>query len=386
MKRIQGQTERFQRLAKQVLFWITCARRPLTALELRHALAVEVGDPELDEENLVEIEEMVSACAGLVTFDGKRDIVRFIHYTTQEYFEQTQETWFPEAERDIAATCVAYLSFDTFATGFCPTDEEFEARLQLHPLYDYAARNWGHHARAALPMAQLVVDFLESAAKVSGSSQAMMAFRDLSGYSQRVPRQMTGMHLAAYFGLEEAMIALLRNGHDPNAKDTYDRSPLSWAADKGHELVARLLVEKGADVESKDAKDGRTPLLWAAGKGHESVVRLLLATDGVDPDSKDRKDRTPLSKAAGKGHESVVRLLLATDGVDPDYKDTKGRTPLSRAAGKGHEAVVRLLLATDGVDPNSKDTEWGRTPLSRAAEKGHEAVVKLLQSNRVLSS
>ena len=41
-------------------------------------------------------------------------------------------------------TCVAHLSFDTSAIRFCPTDE---ARLQLIPLYDYAARNWGHHAR-----------------------------------------------------------------------------------------------------------------------------------------------------------------------------------------------------------------------------------------------
>jgi ankyrin repeat protein len=417
MKRIEDQTASFHKLAKQVLSWITCARRPLTALELRHALAVEVGCSALDERNLVEIEVMVSACAGLVTFDREMDIIRLVHYTTQEYFERTQKTWFPDVERDIATTCVTYLSFNAFATGFCPTDEEFEARLRLHPLYDYAARNWGYHARAALPVAQLVVDFLESEAKVSGSSQAMMAFGDLPGYSQSVPRQMTGMHLAAYFDLEEAMIALLRNRHDPNVKDTYDRSPLSWAAEKGHEAVVRLLLEKGADVESKNGEDGRTPLSWAvergheavllakdsidpdsedstgrtplswaAENGHEAVVRLLLAKDGVDPDSEDfRWGQTPLSWAAEKGHEAVVQLLLAKDGVDPDSKDSTGRTPLSRAAGNGHEAVVQLLLAKDGVDPDSKNRD-GQTPLSLAAENGHEAVVKLLQSNHVLSS
>ena len=97
-------------------------------------------------------------------------------------------------------TCVTYLSFDAFETGFCPTDEEFEARLRLNPLYDYAARNWGHHARAAsTEVEQLILDFLESEAKVSASSQAMMASRSYyTGYSQRVPRQMTGVHLAAY--------------------------------------------------------------------------------------------------------------------------------------------------------------------------------------------
>jgi hypothetical protein len=59
---------------------------------------------------------------------------------------------------------------------------------------------------------QLVVDFLKSKVKVSSSSQAMVASGRYSGYSQDVPKQMIGVHLAAYFGLKEAMITLLKNG------------------------------------------------------------------------------------------------------------------------------------------------------------------------------
>ena len=40
MERIDGQKEDFRKLAKQVLSWITRAKRPLTTSELRHALAV----------------------------------------------------------------------------------------------------------------------------------------------------------------------------------------------------------------------------------------------------------------------------------------------------------------------------------------------------------
>lgn len=36
-------------------------------------------------------------------------------------------------------------------------------------------------------------------------------------------------------------------------------TPLSWAAEKGHEAVAQLLVNRGADVNEKD-NDGR--LVW----------------------------------------------------------------------------------------------------------------------------
>jgi len=42
-------------------------------------------------------------------------------------------------------------------------------------------------------------------------------------------------------------------------------TPLSWAADKGHETVIRLLVKKDAALESKDSLYGRTPLSWAGG-------------------------------------------------------------------------------------------------------------------------
>jgi ankyrin repeat protein len=385
MERINNQIEGSQALANKVLSWITHAKRPLTSAELQHALAVRNGAVNLNEKFVPEIEDLVSDCAGLVTVDEESNIIRLVHYTTQEYFERTWISWFPNAQRDIAMTCVLYLSFDTFQTGFCPTDEDFEARLQSNPLYDYAAQNWGHHARAASEE-QLILSFLESEAKVSASSQAMMAFKSYSsgsGYSQRVPRQVTGLHLAAYFGLENVVRALLKDGVDLDSKDTYyGETPLWWAAVDGHEAVVKLLLaaDGRVDPDSK-SKSGQTPLSWAAQKGHEAVVKLLLADSRVDPDSRYKNGRTPLSLAAVKGHEAVVKLLLADHRVNPDSKEKNGRTALSLAAAKGNEAVVKLLLADDRVDPDSKATSEyndGWTPLSWVAEKGHEAVVKLL--------
>src|ERR1700733_4305446 len=189
MERIGYQKGGFRDLAKQVLSWIICAKRPLTTSELQHALAVEIGQPGFDEDFLPNIEYTVSVCAGLVTVDEKRDIIRLAHHTMQAYFERTQISWLPNAQRDIAATCVTYLSFDDFATGFCPTDEEFGARLQSYPLYDYAARNWGDHARAASTEREKpILGLLESEAKVSAANQAMRASRSCSSYSQRAPR------------------------------------------------------------------------------------------------------------------------------------------------------------------------------------------------------
>jgi ankyrin repeat protein len=372
MERIESKIADIKELAKQVLSWITCARRPLTTSELQNALAVEIGEPELDKENLPALEDMVSVCAGLVTVDEESDIIRLVHYTTQEYFERTWIDWFPDVQRDIATTCVIYLSFDTFATGFCPTDEDFEARLQLNPLYDYAARNWGHHARAAsTEVEQRMLDLLKDEAKVSASCQAMMVSRR---YSQNVPRQITGLHLTAYFGLKETIIALLKDGHNPDIKDAEGRTPLAWAAKYGHEaMVELLLTNDNVDPDSRD-NGGQTPLSRAAMYGNEATVKLLLEK-GAELESKDNGGQTPFSRAAMYGTEAVMKLLLEK-GAELESKDNGGRTPLSWAAMYGNEAVVKLLLEK-GAELESKDND-GRTPLWWAAISGNEAAVKLL--------
>lgn len=141
MKRISGQNIEFEELAKLVLSWITCAKRPLTVTELQHALAVVPGDLELYLENLPQIKDMVSVCAGLVTIDQKSKVIRLVHYTTQEYFRRTQGRWFPKSETMVAKICITYLSFTSFESGFCRNRAKFKKRMQLHPLYDYSAKN-----------------------------------------------------------------------------------------------------------------------------------------------------------------------------------------------------------------------------------------------------
>ena len=223
-----------------------------------------------------------------------------------------------DAQKTMTIICVTYLLFNEFETGFCPTDDAFEERLRSYPLYDYAARNWGHHARAPSIAAEpLILSFLNSEAKLSACSQAMFAsklFPSHSNYSQDVPRHMRGVHVAAYFGLEEIIKSLPKRSKSPDLKDSYGRTALSYAAENGHKML----------------------------------VKLLLATSKVDANTQDERGRSPLSYAAANGHAAVVKLLLGKGGVDADLKDTRySRTPLSYAAEYGHEVVVKLLFATE---------------------------------------
>ena len=65
--------------------------------------------------------------------------------------------------------------------------------------------------------------------------------------------------------------------------------------------MVKLLLEKGAALESQDTENGRTPLSWAAENGYEAVVKLLLEK-GAAPESQSGNGRTPLSWAAWNGH------------------------------------------------------------------------------------
>jgi len=53
----------------------------------------------------------------------------------------------------------------------------------------------------------------------------------------------------------------------------------------------------------------RTPLAWAAERGHFGVVQLLLAREDINPNIPDGIGRTPLALAVRAGHDGVVKLL-----------------------------------------------------------------------------
>ena len=72
---IHGQLQDEKDLAMHVLAWIALGKRPLSVAELSHALAVESGDLEIDEDNIPELSKIISVCCGLVTVERETNLV-----------------------------------------------------------------------------------------------------------------------------------------------------------------------------------------------------------------------------------------------------------------------------------------------------------------------
>lgn len=148
-----------------------------------------------------------------------------------------------------------------------------------------------------------------------------------------------------------------------------DITPLQCAVEGRHVPIIRLLIERGAWVDSKF-------LSWASREGYAIIIEVLLDKDWDVDGRRGYWERTPLFNAAGYGHEQAVRRLLDR-GADIEAKDSEGKTPIFLAAEYGHKHIVNLLVER-GTNINVQD-EFGETPSTWAACCGQTTMAQLLQ-------
>jgi ankyrin repeat protein len=121
-------------------------------------------------------------------------------------------------------------------------------------------------------------------------------------------RYSSGGSTAFWYGLDvsgaKCLVPLLEYGADPNQTNNYQKSPLMGVAQSDRfnsatdrVAVAKLLIEKGANVNAKDS-DGQTALHMAVLHNRPEMVELLLGNK-ADVNVADKSGKTPLNYASG---------------------------------------------------------------------------------------
>lgn len=242
------------------------------------------------------------------------------------------------------------------------------------------------------------------------------------------PGGQTVLMTAARTGNPDAIRVLLAHGASVNAREnSYGETALMWAVSENHAEAARVLIEHGAEVNARSSllnypqekfglegvvtilpRGNWTPLMYAARQGSLDAARVL-AEKGADLNATDPDGTTALVLAIINSHYDTA-ALLTEKGADPNIADTAGMAALYAAVDMntlgevyGRPArpstskmtaldLMKVLLA-HGANPNAQlngpalqrahtpgegTLAHGATPLMRAAKNGDTPGIELL--------
>src|SRR5436190_13409307 len=177
LQRVKEQSHNRSSLAIRILTWLSYAVRPLTVVELQHAVAIDINVPSPNPERVPPARFIEDVCMDLVTIDKERNIVLLTHASLKHYLNQLRESLFPGGKRDIAYSCLAYLRYSEFGRGPCETGDAYRQRLDSYPFAVYAAQHWGTHVYQfwSDEVPREVLEVLTDPSRLSSLSQIMYA-------------------------------------------------------------------------------------------------------------------------------------------------------------------------------------------------------------------
>ncbi|KAI2625656.1 ankyrin [Hypoxylon sp. NC1633] len=282
MDRIRNQGDSIAAFAMQVIRWVCFSRRPLKLAELLCALAVSPEDEYLDEDAVGDESDITNYCAGLVIVEGDSQTVRFVHYTTQEYFNSLKDTdGFVHSHGDIALTCISFLRLNDLSISKDGYVAQIWPQLQETPFLAYAALYFGYHCNQELIVMGsreyetsddtmgLLLEFLRNPEHVQRA--ASMVFSHIGGrvsslawhpdLRKQLPNRSTAVDMAAFFNM------ICNNG---------DNRPFGVSLD--------WLIENTQQLTGPNEAPFGNPLHWASFADSVDSVEVLLSCSRLQLD------------------------------------------------------------------------------------------------------
>ena len=410
----------------RLLQCLTVAARPLRVEELAEMLAIDCkagGVPKLNADWRWEDQEeaVLSACSSLVTVitDNGSQVVQFSHFSVKEFLTSDR---LASAIGEVSRFHIpigpshAILAQACLGVLLRLDDRTDKNGIEKIPLVRYAAEYWIRHAQSenAESHIQGAMDYFFDTTRphfsawvrihdvdkswwtrrsrrntVALTSEAPLYYAALCGFhglvgrlldkyphhvSESAGRYGTPLHATLFEeGHIEVAKLFIERGADVNAQGIDKWTPLHFASRFGHLDAAKWLLDRHADPKSK-IWDGWTSLHLAAANRHTEIAHILLKSD-AEVNARSEEGSTPLHEASKGGGLDVVQLLL-DHKADPGMRDNGGDTPLHLAASSRCLDISLILLKHD-AEINAQNND-GYTPLHRASAAGYPDLVRLL--------
>ena len=111
-------------VARKMFRWVAAAKRPLSLMEIREAIAVEPRQPFSQQAKLVnDVYQLVPWCGNLLALDEEEGLVQFAHHSVKDYLlsgkvSETSSHPFriklQDVEQEVGEICCTYLNFSDF--------------------------------------------------------------------------------------------------------------------------------------------------------------------------------------------------------------------------------------------------------------------------------
>ena len=381
--------------AKSILQWVVWAVRPLNLQELIIAIAIR---PELhasmssmEDDMHTDLRQVLRLIFGpMLRIEDGGDTVHLVHQSAKDFLSGMSSstkgglslpalvTSSVESNMQLAASCLAYLSFDECEVGPVTVRYSWNHDVRTNigilqhklPFLIYAAAYWPEHVRQIGTNDQhqtLCTAFrklAESRRKIDLAYQVFMF--SVSPYENFI--KTNPLEIASSLGLIAFTEELLGHGADINAMGGRYGNALQGAAAEGHEAVFHQLSTR-ADIHI--TKDIVTEIARKARKGKEIMEVLFNTHPNIEI-----TEAIVIAAAGNSGGKEVMEVLLS---ARPNIEITEPIV-IAAAGNFGGKEVMEVMEVLLSARPNIEITEAIVT--AAAGNSSGKEVIKMLLSTR----
>lgn len=319
-------TDSYSELAGRTLGCLVFSKEPLTVLTLRHAVAIEEDMEKVTDDDLDEVQDILNACAGVVTVDNDSSIIRLVHHTTQEFFETLDDVWFDQYRSYLTKVCALSLSkmklkpvvsslrekfpnlFASRSTHMVPTLSVVKCVNPSNPLHHYTRKFWREHLFTS---GNIEYDLLALKSLHNGFVTGLL-FNEINMNLSLKPTfdlqpfklgfGVKWMHLLAFLNLQDLFELSVQHAVEEND------------ANGVHHSQDNALSSKRQHIAQCQDRDGNKSLVYAAAGGHLELLRKLVSWSNTSIDKWDRVLQSALFHALRLEKEEVSTWLVSNVG------------------------------------------------------------------------